>query len=150
ETRLHLRDAHKRVISVASVQQLLLASSHGEPIEIGPYLSRLCETLAASMTDDSRPISLKVHAEGGTASSAEMGSIGLIATELVINAFKHAFVDDRATGLIVIAYEATEASWRLAVSDDGIGTPEGHLDFDKATPGLGTIIVEALAKQLDA
>jgi PAS domain S-box-containing protein len=150
ETRLHHRDAHKRVMSVAAVQQQLLASSHGEPIEIGPYLSRLCETLAASMTDDSRPISLKVHAEGGTASSAEMGSIGLIATELVINAFKHAFVDDRATGLIVIAYEATEASWRLAVSDDGIGTPEGHLDFDKATPGLGTIIVEALAKQLDA
>ena len=95
ETRLHLRDAHQRVMSVAAVQQQLLASSHGEPIEIGPYLSRLCEALAASMTDDSRPVSLKVQAEGGTASSAEAGSIGLIVTELVINAFKHAFVDDR-------------------------------------------------------
>ena len=129
ETRLHLRDAHQRVMSVAAVQQQLLASSHGEPIEIGPYLSRLCETLAASMTDDSRPISLKVHAEGGTASSVEMGSIGLIATELVINAFKHAFADDRAAGLIVVAYEAAEPSWRLAVSDNGIGTPEGHLEL---------------------
>jgi PAS domain S-box-containing protein len=96
ETRLHLRDAYQRVMSVAAVQQQLLASNPGEPIEIGPYLSRLCETLAASMTDDSRPISLKVQVEGGTASSAEMASIGLIATELVINAFKHAFVDDRA------------------------------------------------------
>ena len=37
--------------------------------EIGPYLSRLCETLVASMTDDSRPISLKVQAEDGTAYS---------------------------------------------------------------------------------
>ena len=36
ETRLHLRDAHQRVMSVAAVQQQLLASSHGEPIEIGP------------------------------------------------------------------------------------------------------------------
>jgi chemotaxis protein methyltransferase CheR len=93
---------------------------------------------------------LKVQVEGGTASSAEMGSIGLIATELVINAFKHAFVDDRAAGLIVVAYKATETSWRLTVSDNGSGTPEGHLELDKPPSGLGTIIVEALAKQLDA
>ena len=150
ETRLHLMDAHQRVMSVAAVQQQLLASSHGEPIEIGPYLSRLCETLAASMTDDSRPISLKVQAEGGTASSAEAVSIGLIVTELVINAFKHAFVGDRTAGLLVVAYEATETGWRLAVSDNGIGKPKGHLNLEKTTPGLGTIIVEALAKQLDA
>jgi two-component sensor histidine kinase len=150
ETRLHLKDAHQRIMSVAAAQQQLLASNPGEPIEIGPYLSRLCETLAASMTDESHPISLKVQVEGGTASSAEVGSIGLIATELVINAFKHAFVDDRPAGLILVTYEATGTSWRLAVSDNGIGTPEDHSKLDKPSSGLGTIIVEALAKQLDA
>jgi two-component sensor histidine kinase len=150
ETRLHLRNAHQRIMSIAAVQQQLLASSHGEAIEIGPYLSRLCEALAASIADDSRPVSLKVQAEGCTASSTEAVSIGLIVTELVINAFKHAFVGERAAGLLVVAYEATETSWRLAVSDNGIGTPEGHLKLDKPTSGLGTIIVEALAKQLDA
>jgi chemotaxis protein methyltransferase CheR len=41
-------------------------------------------------------------------------------------------------------------SWRLTVSDNGIGTPEGKLDAAETTAGLGTIIVEALAKQLDA
>jgi two-component sensor histidine kinase len=149
ETRRHLRDAHQRVMSVAAVQQQLLASSHGEPIEISPYLSRLCEALLASMTDDSRPISLQVRAGGGAVSSAEAVSIGLIVTELVINAFKHAFVG-RAAGRLVVTYEAAETNWRFAVSDNGIGTPEGHVDLDKVTPGLGTIIVEALAKQLDA
>ena len=150
DARLHLMDAHQRVMSVAAVQQQLLASSRGEPIEIGPYLSRLCETLATLMTDDSRPISLKVQAEGGTASSAEAVSISLIVTELVINAFKHAFVGDRTAGFLVVTYEATETGWRLAVSDNGIGKPKGHLDLEKTTPGLGMIIVEALAKQLDA
>ena len=150
DTRLHLMDAHQRVMSVAAVQQQLLASSRGGSIEIGPYLSRLCETLLASMTDDSRLISLKVQAEGGTASSAEAVSISLIVTELVINAFKHAFVGDRTAGFLVVAYEATETGWRLAVSDNGIGKPKSHLDLEKTTPGLGTIIVEALAKQLDA
>ncbi len=64
ETRLHLRDAHLRVMSVAAAQQQLQGARHGEPIEIGPYLSRLCDTLAASMIGDSRPISVKVEADG--------------------------------------------------------------------------------------
>jgi PAS domain S-box-containing protein len=149
ETRMHLRDAHQRIMSVAAIQQQLLPSSHGDPVYIGPYLSRLSQALAASMTDDSRPILLEVQAEGGTASSAEAVSIGLIVTELVINAFKHAFVGDEAAGLVVVAYEAAETSWRLAVSDNGIGGPEGQLHSDKPRAGLGTIIVEALAKQLD-
>ncbi len=102
------------------------------------------------MTDNSRLISLKVQAEDGTASSAEAVSIGLIVAELVINAFKHAFVGDEAAGLVVVAYEVAETSWKLTVSDNGIGTPEGQLDLDKPRPGLGTIIVAALAKQLDA
>jgi two-component sensor histidine kinase len=150
ETRLHLEDAHQRVMSVAAVQQQLLASGHGGQIEIGPYLVRLCETLAASMTDASRPISLQVQAEGGTASSAEVVSIGLIVTELVINSFKHAFVGDRAAGLLTVAFEAVDTGWRLAVSDNGIGTAKVHLGSARTTSGLGTIIVEALAKQLGA
>jgi len=150
ETRLHLRDAHQRVMSVAAVQQQLLASSHGEPIEIGPYLSRLCETLFASMTHDGRPVSLKVQTEGGTALSAEAVIVGLIVTELVINALKHAFVGERAAGLLVVTYVAIETTWRLAVSDNGVGITEGRLDFHKTTHGLGMILVEALAEQLDA
>src|ERR1700688_4038580 len=70
ETRLHLEDAHQRVMSVAAVQQQLLASGHGGPIEVGPYLVRLCETLAASLTDDNRPVALQVQAQDGTTSSA--------------------------------------------------------------------------------
>ncbi len=147
ETRLHLRDAHQRVMSVATVQQQLQASGHGEAIELGPYLSRLCETLAASMIGDSRPISLKVEAGPGTAVSGEAVSIGLITTELVLNALKHAFPSGSG-GEIVVKYDADGANWRLSVSDTGIGLQQdggrrGH-------SGLGTTIVEALAHQLKA
>ena len=40
EIRLHLHDAHQRVMSVATVQQQLQASGLNESIEIGPYLSQ--------------------------------------------------------------------------------------------------------------
>jgi PAS domain S-box-containing protein len=54
EIRLHLQDAHQRVMSVATVQQQLQASALNESIEIGPYLSKLCDSLAKSMIGDRR------------------------------------------------------------------------------------------------
>ena len=49
ETRFHLEDAHKRVLSIAAVQKQLHASGAAGAIEIAPYLSKLCESLAISM-----------------------------------------------------------------------------------------------------
>jgi len=110
EIKAHLHDAHRRVMSVAAVQQQLQAAKHGDSIEVGPYLTRLCESLAASMVGDNRSITLKVQAESGMALSNEAVSIGLIVTELVINALKHAFVGNRTSGEIVIRYEVAEPS----------------------------------------
>jgi chemotaxis protein methyltransferase CheR len=148
ETRLHLQDAHQRVLSVAAIQQQLQTSDSGAMIQLGPYLSRLCQTLTASMIGDCRPITLKVDVQGGTASSSQAVSIGIIVTELVINAIKHAFPGDRTNSIVVVAYDPAPPNWRLSVSDNGIGKPEGELD--RTIPGLGTTIIEALAKQLDA
>jgi two-component sensor histidine kinase len=146
ETRLHLRDAHERVMSLASVQQQLRASRLGDRIEVGPYLSKLCDSLAASMIGDRRPLALTVEAGDGTAESGAAVSIGLIITELVINALKHAFPPGRQ-GEISVRYEAREDDWRLSVSDNGIGRQDLH---ERAHSGLGTSIVEALARQLYA
>jgi two-component sensor histidine kinase len=96
ETRLHLQDTHKRVMSIAAVQKHLHASGVGGPVEIAPYLSGLCEALATSMIDSERPISLNVVGAGGTATSRQAEGLGLIVTELVMNALKHAFPDKEA------------------------------------------------------
>jgi two-component sensor histidine kinase len=148
ETRLHLQDAHNRVISVAAVQKQLHASGANGLIEMAPYLSRLCETLATSMIGDTRPISLKVVGEGGSATSRQAESLGLIVTELVINALKHAFPVDKVDGQIVVAYESAGTNWKLSVSDNGIGKPDAGSAQGKS--GLGTGIIEALSNQLDA
>jgi two-component sensor histidine kinase len=70
-------------------------------------------------------------------------SLGLIVTELVINALKHAFPDQRS-GKIVVAYQANGPDRELSVSDDGIGMPDPSKNPHS---GLGTTIVEALAKK---
>ena len=70
ETRQHLQDAHQRVMALAAVQGHLHGSERHDQIEIGPYLTRLCESLAASMIGGGRLISLQVLVNGGTAESA--------------------------------------------------------------------------------
>ncbi len=67
-------------------------------------------------------------------------------TELVINALKHAFPDDKA-GAIWIDYRSSGDDWTLSVTDDGVGMAHGG-DTPKA--GLGSGIVEALARNLQA
>jgi chemotaxis protein methyltransferase CheR len=148
ETRLHLQDAHKRVMSVAAVQKHLHVSGSGESIEIAPYLSRLCEALAASMIGDNRPIVLSVAGEGGSATTLQAESLGLIVTELVMNALKHAFPDEKAGAQITVAFDTAGTDWKLSVSDNGIGRPDGV--FAQGKTGLGTGIIKALAHQLDA
>jgi two-component sensor histidine kinase len=148
ETRRHLEDAHNRVISVATVQKHLHGSVANAMIEMRPYLETLCAALAQSMISDNRPISIKFDGKGGTSSRRDAESIGLIVTELVINSLKHAFKDTNKDGAIRVSYDVSGTDWQLAVSDNGSGKPDGV--FAQPKTGLGTGVVKALAKQLDA
>ena len=148
ETRQHLKDAHQRVMSIATVQSHLHATDGIDRIEVGLYLTKLCESLAASMIGENQSIELRVVADDGLIGSAQAVSMGLIVTELVINALKYAFPVERAGCLVMVRYESQEDDWSLVVSDNGVG--KGDDPVAPTVGGLGTVIVEALVKQLDA
>ncbi|HEY6620775.1 MAG TPA: histidine kinase dimerization/phosphoacceptor domain -containing protein [Steroidobacteraceae bacterium] len=148
ETRILLRDTHDRVISIATVQEQLNASGTVGPIEMLPYLERLGAALAASMIGDVRPVTLKVAGAAGSLNSRQAESVGLITTELVMNALKHAFPDQNMKGWINVAYDVDGTNWKLSVADNGIGKPDGV--FAQPETGLGTGIIKALAQDLNA
>ncbi|MDZ4310866.1 MAG: histidine kinase dimerization/phosphoacceptor domain -containing protein [Cypionkella sp.] len=143
EARGHLHNAHHRVMSIASVQKQLSTTNGGE-VQLRAYLSQLCESLGASMIADADRLSIAVNVDDSSVDADVSVSLGLIVTELVINALKHAF-PDQATGRIVIDYASEGHNWTLSITDDGIGMPTG-LAAPKA--GLGTGIVEALTRNL--
>lgn len=146
DTRKHLEDAHDRIMSIATVQKQLDPLTLGEEIHVAPYLEALCASLARSMVGGRKPLSIRVNAGTGSVSSETAISFGLLTTELVINAIKHAFPDNR-TGVIIVTYEALDSTWTLSVADDGIGKTEKG---SESRDGLGTSIVAALANQLNA
>ncbi len=143
ESRGQLRDAHNRVMSVAALQQQLATSRVGD-VELRPYFTQLCDSLGASMIQDHDQVSLVADIDDSVVEASISISLGLLVTELVINALKHAFPDGRK-GKVVVGYKSDGRTWTLCVCDDGVGF-NPHKGGVKA--GLGTSIVQALARQL--
>jgi len=144
--RLHLENTHRRIQAVATVQQQLQIPGAGGDFELAPYLRQLCENLTASVIGDATRIAIDVQADAGKVSSAAATNMGLIVTELVINALKHAFMAEAGAGMITVTYRVKGHGWRLTVSDNGVGKLNGD---HPCASGLGTGIVAALVKHLN-
>ncbi len=146
ETRGHLRDAHNRVMAVATLQRQLSSAASGQ-VALRPYFTELCASIGASMILDHDLITIAVEDDETSTTADRSVSLGLIITELVINALKHAFPSVTVKGAIRIGFHTDPDGWTLTVADDGVGfagQPES------AHSGLGTGIVKALAGQLAA
>lgn len=146
ETRSHLNDAHHRVLSVATLQKQLATTQEGD-VALRPYFTELCQSISASMISRPDTLTIAADVDDSKVDARISVSLGLIATELVINALKHAFPKGHRDGHITVDFHSAGTGWMLQVNDNGIGYPA---DDAGAMPGLGTGIVEALARQLDA
>ncbi len=146
EARSSLTAAHNRVMSVAALErQLSTSKDSDQSVDLQTYFTCLCDSMAAAMIGDKQTIALVVTGVGSVPSRVSV-SLGLIVTELVTNALKYAFPNGRA-GQIEIGYQAHGPNWSLTVKDDGVGMPT---DPALIRTGLGTNIVQALARQLKA
>jgi two-component sensor histidine kinase len=148
EARQHLLDAHQRVMAVAAVQQHLHSYGPDDPIAIGSYLQNLCTSLAGSMIGDECFARIQVLTDESKVRSGDAVNLGLIVTELVINALKYAFPDPGKSAVVTVRYEIGDPGWRLSVCDNGTGRNMDSRPAGKG--GLGTALVRALARQMGA
>lgn len=146
EAREHLHDAHSRVMSIALLQKQLSTVAIDD-VGLRDYFTDLCVSLGASMIPNPNHLGLTATVDDSTVDPDTSVSLGLIVTEVVINALKHAFPGRNQAGTINVDYRSDGASWALTIIDDGVGMPKNAKD---RKPGLGTGIVEALSTQLNA
>jgi two-component sensor histidine kinase len=140
EVQAALKGIGSRVRVISDVHNFLQLSRHDGVVDMAGYLSDLGNALREAVGSD-RPIALRVRADAVMLSAKDALSIGLIVNELVANAFKYAFPDDRS-GVITVDLSCGDGVKVLSVSDDGIGCDE-HV-----AANLGTRLVTMLAAQL--
>lgn len=146
EAREHLQDVHHRLMAVAAVQEQLNGNHDGETISLEPYLRRLCQSVTRSIAGDE--VAVVVDAPDRMAQAVFITSLGLIVTELLINAIKHAFPEVTCDKRVEVAFRYEAGGWLLKVSDNGIGVAGGS--DGRIDRGLGTRVVAALARSLGA
>jgi two-component sensor histidine kinase len=139
EARKALESAVARVTVFAQAQERLNGDYEGGTVELAEYLQRLCSGLG-DVLRDVRPIAVRVHSEKLEVNASRAVSIGLIVNELVTNAFKYAFPDDRG-GTVTVTLRKESHQVVIVVSDDGVGCPV------EPSKGVGSRLVQLLAAQ---
>lgn len=146
KVRAELMDFQSRIRSMALIHQLLYQQGDFEFLELGEYLKQLTSLLEDSVD---RPLNLQVSLSGAVfpVLLEQTLPLGMIVTELVTNALKHARVESQAgTGLLAVRVELEQVAndYRLSIRDNGNGWKPGE-DDDQ---GNGLSLCRMLSKQL--
>jgi hypothetical protein len=143
-----LWDSCNRIKSIALVHEKLYGSENLADIHFSSYILDLTAHLFESYTISSGCVNLDTHVEDIYLDIETAIPCGLIINELVSNALKYAFPNNREGVIQVEFYSNPDRSLTLSVRDNGIGIPA---DFDLAqSPSLGLVLVQNLVEQLDA
>jgi two-component sensor histidine kinase len=148
-----LQEGAGHALSLARVHtRIAEASAEGDAatIDTRQFLAGLCSDLAAGAAGNGlRPVSIVLHAESHRLSTERAVQLGLVLNECVTNALKYAFPGELA-GQIRITFARDGESFRLSVSDNGIGFHQGNGNGngEGQAAGLGTRLLRALAAQL--
>ena len=141
-----LRDSQNRIRSMVLIHQTLYQSNDFAKVDFASFLDSLLPTLVASYGMDSDRIVLLVETAEVHMPLSVAIPCGLVVNELITNAFKHAFPDNRQGEIRVELTDEGDGQIRLMVSDNGVGIPEG-LDILQ-TASLGLQLVVLLSDQL--
>lgn len=139
EIRAALLKAVDRLNILAEGQRHLQLQSTGT-VEMQAYLGQVCGNLSRSVgAAHAIDFTFKIEPMSLTADRALV--VGLVTNELVTNAIKYAFSQDRK-GTITVAFSRNAAGdLELIVDDDGLGCP------DDAVDGFGSKLIRGLVAQ---
>ena len=91
ETKEALNEANRRVLAIAQVHRRLYTSDDVKTVALDSYLAALVEDLRESSDASAAPAQLSLAAVPVTVDADSAVTIGVIVTELVINAMKYAY-----------------------------------------------------------
>ena len=143
--RAALQDSINRVQAMGLVHQLLYSTQELSQVEFAAYAGRLAQQLVGAYGMTER-IGVAVVGDGSRFDLDTAIPLALIVNEVVSNALKHAFPDERP-GSITIELKRDGEALVLSLTDDGIGMPDGMEWAD--TRSLGLRIIRSLSSQLD-
>ena len=163
DAALAIHECQIRIRSMALVHQLLYESENLSNVDLCEYLQQLITLTKTSYQDQQLPIEMGFFHSHQSISLDVQRAIpcGLIVSELILNAMKHAF-NHTTTGKISVSLVKsdvvpssmhrvsadTKPSITLTVSDNGCGLPASFMWGGRRS--LGAQLIPMFVQQLDA
>ena len=147
EARAPLEDTRRRIYALGLVHQQLLADVDDHGFAMPPFLEALIDNLSNSLGADALGVQVSADIDPIVLDIDRATPIGLVVSELVTNAVKHAFHDEADKRVEVHLVRTHDGGLALTVSDSG---SQGGLRAWSNSRAAGAEIVRALARQLDA
>jgi two-component sensor histidine kinase len=146
--RQALQTTGARIHAVAQVHDRLFTGDGSGRVRMDRYLAEICQQIVDAFGVQGRHQTLEVEAEPIELPADLAFPLGLIVTELVGNAMRHAF-GESGTGTVWVQFERMpDGLLKLVIADDGKGiTPS--VEFSN-TVGLGMHIVALMVQRLRA
>ena len=139
-----LKESRFRIKSMALIHEKLYQSGDFSKVDFKGYVKTLVNSLFRSYGVNPAKIAIRVEVVDVSLELDSAIPCGLIINELVSNALKYAFPEDRKGEIRVTLGSTKEDEFMLTVRDNGAGMPE-HIDF-RNTESLGLHLVTILAE----
>lgn len=138
--RQALKAVQQRVAAVSVAHRHVAWSEDAEQVEVAALVREIVGDLAGSAGREGVDIDLDL--DSVTIPGRQAAPVALLVSELVGNALRHGYPDNRR-GRIQVAVRRTAAGFDLTVCDDGAGMPP-----DAPKTGFGLTVVQLMTQQL--
>jgi len=145
EAQHALAEGQRRIDSIALVHEQLYGSRNLSAVNFARYIEALIPELCRGTADR---VDVLLDLLDIELPPERAIPCGLVVSELVTNAIKHAFPDERRGSLQVQLERVPPSRLRLTVKDDGVGLKRDFPGGSGATLGLDLVAI--FAKQLEA
>jgi two-component sensor histidine kinase len=142
---LALKESARRIKSMALAHEMLYndASNQDQTINIKNYLTELINTIDDMVNTNHQKIEFSSDVESIFFKTTDAIALGMISSELISNAIKYAFVEERKPHFSLTLKKTESGEYQLIIRDNGKGLVEKN-----DTNTLGMRLIDIFSRQL--